>query len=176
MKARHLLPAALAIGVAAGTAWATARIIPIYVNGQEIEGILSEDGVTYVPLRVVAENLGCTVQYEGGAVYITRPGEGGGRRGSLSEALARNAHPPVPRSAPVYLGSGDEHWIDSVSDGGRIIILEDGSVWEVSPVDQVTSSIWLPVSDVVVVASSGFYPYRIINKDDGESVEARRLR
>ncbi len=32
-----------------------------------------------------------------------------------------------------YPGVGSGHWIQSVSGGGKIIALEDGSLWEVSP-------------------------------------------
>ena len=48
--------------------------------------------------------------------------------------------------------------------------LEDGSLWEVDPIDTVTSSIWLPVSDIIICGN------RLINEDDNETVHARRLR
>ncbi len=55
-------------------------------------------------------------------------------------------------------------------DDGRLIKLEDGSLWEVDSVDTVTSSIWLPVSDIIICGD------RLINVDDSESVNARQLR
>lgn len=75
----------------------------------------------------------------------------------------------------VYPGLGNSHWIDKVIDDGKMILLEDGSLWEVSPIDVVTSMIWLPVSDVTVIESDGIFPYKIINTDDGESVEAKYI-
>lgn len=74
-----------------------------------------------------------------------------------------------------YPGIGAGHWIQNVSGGGKIIILEDGSVWEVSPIDIINSAIWLPVSNIVVVEDSGPYPYKLINTDDGETVNAKYL-
>jgi hypothetical protein len=62
------------------------------------------------------------------------------------------------------------HWIESVIDDGRIIKLEDGSVWEVDSIDQIDSMLWLPVSDIVVCGD------KLINVDDNESVNATRLR
>jgi hypothetical protein len=62
------------------------------------------------------------------------------------------------------------HWIEAVLDEGRLIRLEDGSLWQVDPVDTVTSSIWLPVSDIIICGN------RLINEDDHETVHARRLR
>jgi hypothetical protein len=62
----------------------------------------------------------------------------------------------------------DEHYIKRVADGGRIIILDDGSVYR--SLDSVTSSIWLPISDVLVCDE------KIINTDDGEAVDVIRLR
>jgi hypothetical protein len=64
----------------------------------------------------------------------------------------------------------DGHWIDAVLDDGRLIRLEDGSLWEVDPIDTVTSSIWLPVSDIIICGN------RLINEDDNETIHARRLR
>jgi hypothetical protein len=64
----------------------------------------------------------------------------------------------------------DGHWIDAVLDDGRLIRLEDGSLWQVDPIDIVTSSIWLPVSNIIICGN------RLINEDDNETVHARRLR
>jgi len=62
------------------------------------------------------------------------------------------------------------HWIQSVSSDGRIVILEDGSVWEVNPIDRIDSMLWLPTSDIVACED------KLINTDDNESVDARRIR
>jgi hypothetical protein len=69
-----------------------------------------------------------------------------------------------------YRSCEDGHWIDDVMDDGRLIKLEDGSLWEVDEIDTVDSALWLPASDVVVCAG------RLINIDDNESVGARRVR
>ena len=64
----------------------------------------------------------------------------------------------------------DGHWITEVLADGQILKLEDDSLWKVEPVDAVTSSLWLPVSDVIVCDD------KIVNVDDGETVHAQRLR
>jgi hypothetical protein len=56
------------------------------------------------------------------------------------------------------------HWIEAVEGDGKIIKLEDGSLWEVNDVDTVTTSIWLPVSEVIVCDG------KMVNVDDDESV------
>lgn len=56
-----------------------------------------------------------------------------------------------------------------------MITLEDGSIWEVSPIDTINSSIWLPISNIVVVEDSGLFPYKLINSDDREAVNAKYL-
>lgn len=61
-------------------------------------------------------------------------------------------------------------WVDSVSSDGGILRLGDGSIWEISVIDKITSMLWLPTSDVIVCDG------KLINTDDNESVEARRLR
>ncbi len=108
-------------------------------------------------------------------------------RTRVSEAEARVARmpravQPQPGSPPSRQGGGapigrprmnscdDGLWIERVSGNGAILVLSDGSVWRVDPVDQVTSSIWLPVTDVIACDDE------IINVDDGESVSARKIR
>jgi hypothetical protein len=61
------------------------------------------------------------------------------------------------------------HWIEAVEADGKIIRLEDGSIWQVNDVDTVTTSIWLPVSAVVVCDGM------IINVDEGETVQVTRI-
>jgi len=51
----------------------------------------------------------------------------------------------------LYPGVGLEHWIQQVTANGKLLILEDGSLWEVSPIDIIYSAIWLPVSRIVVL-------------------------
>ena len=75
----------------------------------------------------------------------------------------------------VYPGVGTGHWIQSVSAGGKIVVLEDGSLWEVSPIDVIYSAIWLPISNIAVIEDSGPYPYKLINTDDREVVNAKFL-
>ncbi|MBF0296432.1 MAG: hypothetical protein HQL96_14685 [Magnetococcales bacterium] len=69
-------------------------------------------------------------------------------------------------------GSGCEsgHWIQEVMSDGRIIALEDGTMWQVDEVDLVHSTIWLPVSNVVVCDGM------IINTDDNETVHAIQIK
>lgn len=62
------------------------------------------------------------------------------------------------------------HWIDAVMNEGKIIKLEDGSVWEVDDTDTVDSSLWLSMSDVVLCDD------KIVNVDEGETVSATQLR
>jgi hypothetical protein len=76
----------------------------------------------------------------------------------------------------LYIGVGGGHWITEVSGSGKIIELEDGSTWRVSPLDEITSALWLHVTDIIVKESRDpFYAYLLINKDDGEKVHAKLI-
>ncbi|MDI6854812.1 MAG: hypothetical protein QME75_14565 [Deltaproteobacteria bacterium] len=66
----------------------------------------------------------------------------------------------------------EKHWIADKSDDGSIIILEDGSVWQVDPVDRVDSMLWLPTEDIIIPDSYDC----LINTDNGEKVDAIRIR
>ena len=67
-------------------------------------------------------------------------------------------------------GCESEHWVESVSDDGQIIKLEDGSIWNVDAVDAIDSALWLPTTDII--ACNG----KLINTDDNETVSAIRIR
>ena len=64
----------------------------------------------------------------------------------------------------------DGHWVDRVSRGGRIVILEDGSVWSIQAGDEILTSLWLPTTEIVACSD------KLINTDDDEIAEARRIR
>ena len=61
------------------------------------------------------------------------------------------------------------HWIDAVEGDGKIIKLEDGSIWLVEDSETVTTGLWLLVSEVVVCAG------KMINSDDDESADVAPL-
>lgn len=114
---------------------------------------LSGNPTTEKPIRNLSE---ATREPQKEIVYVPVPMESGGLN--------------------LYLGTGDETSIQSVSDGGRIITLLDNSIWEVSPIDTVTTSIWLPVTEVVVVdGEDPSFPYKMINKDDGETADVKLI-
>ena len=68
MARRPALPVLVSIvAVAATAAYAGARLAGprVYANGVPLrEAAVVKDGVTYVPLRAVAEALDCTVSYD----------------------------------------------------------------------------------------------------------------
>ena len=93
-------------------------------------------------------------------------------RNQVEGCLRNDALDPLPHGRGRFGSSGCEtdHWIDSVSSDGGIIKLEDGSIWQVNVIDRITSTLWLPISDIVACDD------KLINTDDNESVEATRLR
>jgi hypothetical protein len=68
-------------------------------------------------------------------------------------------------------GCDSGHWISSVSDGGEIIILEDGSVWHVDSIDTIDTGLWLPTEDIIVCNGN-----TMVNTDNGEKVGVTRLK
>ena len=81
-------------------------------------------------------------------------------------------------SAGGYAGLGSGHWVREKVDGGEIIILEDGSMWEISSIDRIYTRLWLRITNITVLEASdpvGPYRYWLINTDDGERVLAKYL-
>jgi hypothetical protein len=77
-----------------------------------------------------------------------------------------------------YAGVGSRHWIKKVSSGGRVVELEDGSLWEINAVDRIDTAFWLPVTNISVSLAKttvGEYKYTLLNKDDGETALAKYL-
>lgn len=64
----------------------------------------------------------------------------------------------------------EKHWIKSKSDDGSIIILEDGTVWEVDVLDRINSMLWLPTEDVIICNEE------MINLSNDEKVDVLNLR
>lgn len=81
-------------------------------------------------------------------------------------------------STSQYAGGSNGHWIQENIDSGSIIILEDGSTWKVDPIDKIEASLWLPISNIMIVTSndgSPGYDYLLINTDDEEKAHVKFL-
>jgi hypothetical protein len=78
-------------------------------------------------------------------------------------------------SAPISLGSG--HWIKSKIDDGKIIQLEDDSLWQVSSLDVIDSALWLTLDSITVIQGNDpSYPYKLVNTNDKHLVNVKPLR
>src|SRR5262249_22207433 len=77
-----------------------------------------------------------------------------------------------------YASKGDGHWVSESALDGRVVALEDESLWEIAPTDRVNTILWLPTTSVTVVKSPhawGLYRYLLVNTEDNENVSARYL-
>lgn len=68
--------------------------------------------------------------------------------------------------------AAEQHYIRSNDANGEVIILDDGSVWQVAGYDTITSELWLELSDVVINDDED----KMISIDDNESVDVQRVR
>jgi len=75
-----------------------------------------------------------------------------------------------------YLGVGEKHYLKEKIDRGKLLLLSDGSLWEVSSLDRINTTLWMRLDDCVVLENdSSIYPYKIVNLSDKEMVEAKYL-
>ena len=66
-------------------------------------------------------------------------------------------------SSNTYFLTGDGHWIREKIDSGRFFQLEDGSLWQVNPLNRLNAVFWLPLDDIIVSESENpYYPYLLI--------------
>ena len=92
----------------------------------------------------------------------------GDREQDLADAKARAA-------AYSYPGVRAGHWVKQNVGNGRIIILEDNSLWKIHLLERLDASLWLPGSAIAVIPSPeyGYYRYLLINTSDGEMAHAQ---
>jgi len=96
--------------------------------------------------------------------------------------LAQHSGDSAPRTTgsaqATYAGSGGGHWISSTSNTGGMIVLEDGSIWEINSLDRIDTALWLPITDITILKASqpvGDFKYILVNKEDGEKALAKFL-
>lgn len=70
----------------------------------------------------------------------------------------------------------EEHWLRDRLEHGRIVVLEDESMWEVHPSDRQTTERWLRISTITVKhTQQEGYPYLLSNSTEGEDARANYL-
>jgi len=76
----------------------------------------------------------------------------------------------------IYTREREEHWLRDKQEEGRIVILEDESVWEVHPSDRDATARWLRMSTITVKGSQKEgSPYLLTNTTEGETARASYL-
>ncbi len=93
---------------------------------------------------------------------------------SLSQWLEKNVQKKVPESTPP--GKKPLTLSENRSEG-KMIILSDGSRWQIAPEDVDRSSLWLTPFPIRIEKSDDNpqYPYKIINTYTGSSVHAQKI-
>ncbi|URL59649.1 hypothetical protein IM816_06000 [Luteibacter flocculans] len=89
---------------------------------------------------------------------------------SLAKWLASLVFLALATSPKTASACDSGYWVQSVADDGGIIVLNDGTIWEVSSIDKINSALWLPMTEIVVCDD------KLINVDDNETVEATRIK
>lgn len=78
----------------------------------------------------------------------------------------------------VYEGGSSGHWIKENIDRGTFILLEDGSLWEIDPLDKIDASLWLKIENITITTSNKGgvgYDYLLINTDDKAKAHAKYI-
>jgi len=123
--------------------------------------------------RVVAARVDTPVRFavEGDTVYVVI---GGDIEYALHVAKTIQKSPAKPVAAD-YNAFGGGHFIKTVSQDGKLVTLEDGSVWEVDPRGWYLTLEWQPQALISVRrarAENGF-AYEVQNLDVDEGVLAK---
>jgi len=80
---------------------------------------------------------------------------------------------PSRRPKRTYSGLGGGHWIAEKIERGKQIRLEDGSLWKISVRHRLRTMLWETSQQITVAENDDLlYPYRLINQNTGDVVEA----
>jgi hypothetical protein len=72
-----------------------------------------------------------------------------------------------------YSDGGSEHTIEANYSKGSTLVLDDGSIWDIDPLDQMITALWKYEANITVSSSNGGqYDYLLCNSEDGKKVRA----
>jgi hypothetical protein len=72
-----------------------------------------------------------------------------------------------------YSDGGSEHTIEANYNSGSTLVLDDGSLWDIDPVDKMITALWKYDANITVSSSNGGqYDYVLSNSEDGKKVRA----
>jgi|GEM_PF-1951290 len=75
----------------------------------------------------------------------------------------------------IYSDEDSEHYIES-NYSGSTLVLDDGSMWDIDPVDKMIAALWKFEAIITVSSSSGAkYDYVLSNSEDGKKVRANYI-
>jgi hypothetical protein len=87
---------------------------------------------------------------------------------SAKEAVEQ---PTTPSKEYTHIGTG--HWVTKVMDNGNMIVLEDGSIWDVAPGDAAISAKWPNATPISIGVGKGDYLYQLIDIGANKAVQAK---
>jgi hypothetical protein len=108
-------------------------------------------------------------------------------RGSYALGLSTAAQPgsainhtPAVRVAPpaMYVTPSSGHWVTGTIDQGKMVKLEDGSLWEIGPLNRIDSSLWLPADHVIVIEENHGpidYKFQLVNTSRNQAAYAKLI-
>jgi hypothetical protein len=140
----------------------------VFYSPADTGAVFGGDSGTFCGTLAVLDQEQVLVLTENGQLALLKNGISLSNRGSSS--------PRYPAGEPSDASSS--HWIQENIDAGSMIVLEDGSIWKIDPLDKLVAMLWLPVSTITIVRSqngSPGYDYLLINTDDGEMAHAKFL-
>ncbi len=184
------LVSGLALSLVPGLAHASTEEVRVakVLDDDEMAIVVRADGQAYL----IEKGLGCSHlrRFEGRRVVVHSPesflgigaqlilpGESQSCRIWDVESLGSWADAPAkPRPAPARSAKRAKprcttgHWVQSVSSDGRIVLLNDHTVWEVDAADAIDAMLWIPSDDVIECGN------QLIHKQDALVIRARRVR
>ena len=105
------------------------------------------------------------------SAYV-REANGAEHRLLVTKRTPKAARAPAP---PAYSALGGGHLVRAVTEDGRFVTLEDGSVWEIDSSAQFKTIEWRQQANITVRTAPGKpgFDYELINTEDDEGAQAK---
>lgn len=166
------------------------RAYPAPASGVDETTGLIQKALRVLGYDVAADGILSDKTKEAFALYLATKNypqtEAGIRQGLMSLVMdVLNKQPPTADSLQIaaglyqklMVGAGtsnggciDGHWISSVMASGKLVKLEDGTIWEVDPIDRIHTILWLPVDGILVCGQT------LIKTSSGVKVRAKPIK
>jgi hypothetical protein len=90
-------------------------------------------------------------------------GASGSRLPAPPPSADSGIRPAQAAQPPSNYPIASQHWIKRVIEHGELIVLEDGTIWQINQLDRINTMLWLPIDNIQIVEGDLVGHYVLVN-------------